>query len=172
MPDTSYVNQTISSDTTFSPLAQRDTASPGPDLGYHYDPIDYAFSGVVVNNASVTVGPGTVIGAFGTNGSPYGLSIGTGAQLICEGAAYNLNRIVTYNTVQEGPGGGWQAPTLASVTDYIGGAGGMFDFQFTDWSMFGPANASHLIINQSNPVNMRDCQFHGGVLFFSGQRST
>ena len=149
---------------TFSPLAQRDTASPGPDLGYHYDPIDYAFSGVVVNNASVTVGPGTVIGAFGTNGSPYGLSIGTGAQLICEGAAYNLNRIVTYNTVQEGPDGGWQAPTLASVTDYIGGAGGMFDFQFTDWSMFGPANASHLIIDQSNPVNMRDCQFHGGSL--------
>jgi hypothetical protein len=163
-PDTSYVNQTISSDTPFSPLAQRDTASPGPDLGYHYDPIDYAVSGVVVNNASVSVGPGTVIGAFGTNGSPYGLSIGTGAQLISDGTAAQPCRIVTYNTVQEGPGGGWEAPTLASVTDYIGGAGGMFDFQFTDWSMFGPANASHLIIYQSNPVNMRDCQFHGGSL--------
>jgi hypothetical protein len=162
-PPQVYPPQTISSDFPLSPQAPRDTNS-NPDLGYHYDPIDYAFSGVVVANATVTVGPGTVIGTFGTNGSPYGLSIGTGAQLICEGAAYNLNRIVTYNTVQEGPGGGWQAPTLASVTDYIGGAGGMFDFQFTDWSMFGPANASHLIIDQSNPVNMRDCQFHGGSL--------
>ena len=166
-PPSVYTPQTIYYDLYLGPQTPRDSENPGPDLGYHYDPIDWAFSGVVVTSATiatVTISPGTVIAAFGTNGSTYGLSIGSGAQLISDGTAAQPCRIVTYNTVQEGPDGGWQAPTLASVTDYIGGAGGMFDFQFTDWSMFGPANASHLIIDQSNPVNMRDCQFHGGSL--------
>ena len=162
-PPQVYTPQTISHDLSLSPQAQRDTCSPGPDLGYHYDPIDYAFSGVIVTNAALAFSPGTVIAAFGTNGSAYGLSIGTGGQLVCEGLAYAMNRIVTYNTVQEGTGG-WSPPGIASVTDYFDGAGGLFDFRFTDWSLMGPLHAAHLDIANSNPVNIRDCQFHGGNL--------
>src|SRR5205085_2842698 len=43
-PPVAYSNITISVDTTFGPQAQRDTDAP--DLGYHYDALDYAFGGV------------------------------------------------------------------------------------------------------------------------------
>ncbi len=111
-PPVVYASQTISTDLTLAPQAPRDTCLPGPDLGYHYDPIDYAIGGVIVTNATLTVSPGTVIATFGN-----GLDIGPGGKLVCEGLAYDLNHIVTYNTVQE-QAGGWQPP-IASLNDYL-----------------------------------------------------
>src|SRR5689334_7755779 len=42
-PPIVYSNATITLPTTFSPQAQRDTDVP--DIGYEYEPIDYAFGG-------------------------------------------------------------------------------------------------------------------------------
>jgi hypothetical protein len=163
------VYSTIPSDFTLGPTVQRDTDNY-VDLGYHYDPIDYALGGVVLNNATVTVNPGTVIATFGTATGNYGLSVGSGGQFVCEGTPANLNRIVGYNTVQEGNGAGWRNPAYGSLTDAQGGSGGTFKFRCTDWSLIGPNNVPHLSIYYGAIIALRDCQFHGGgLLTYSGQ---
>lgn len=162
-PPTIYAATTLSGGPPidFSPQAPRDTDTP--DLGYHYDPIDYAFGGVLLSNLTLIVNPGTVIGTFGTN-SNYGLSVGSGAQFICAGSPANLVHIVTYNTVQEQPSSSWQAPTQASITDNYGGSGGQFSARFTDWSALGSIPHMALYQSQSAPANLQDCQFHSGML--------
>ncbi len=163
-PPMVYSNTTISDNLPLTPQVPRDVDQP--DLGYHYDPLDYAMGDVIVTNATITVSPGTVVGIFGVDNGyySYGLSIGANAQLLCYGTAASMNHIVTYNTVQESSCEGWQVPTIASLTDYLGGAGGMFDVRFTDWSLIGPPNVLHLLVAQSYPANLRDCQFHSGGL--------
>src|SRR5207237_73318 len=49
----------FSTNMTLSPQAQRDTDIP--DLGYHYDPIDYAFESARFTNATLTLSAGTAI---------------------------------------------------------------------------------------------------------------
>ena len=168
-PNIAYVNQTISSDTTFNPLVQRDTNSY-PDLGYHYDPIDYAVSGVSLGNATVAVYPGTVIAAFGTSDNAFGLNLGTGTEFLCKGLATNWNRIVAYNTVQEQSGSAWQAPTNGLITDASGDASSSLSCRFTDWSVPAQDEPFLAFFNRTS-VTLRDCQFHGGSLildYFSG----
>ncbi len=164
-PPMVYSNTTISDNLPLTPQVPRDVDQP--DLGYHYDPLDYALGDVIVTNATVGVSPGTVVGIFGVDNGyySYGLSIGANAQLLCYGTAASMNHIVTYNTVQESSCEGWQVPTIASLTDYLGGAGGMFDVRFTDWSLIGLPNVLHLLVAQSYPANLRDCQFHSGGIW-------
>ena len=66
-PPIVYSNVIISANTTFSPQAWRDTGAM-PDLGYHYDPLDYVFAGLWPTNATVTINPGTAIGIAETGG--------------------------------------------------------------------------------------------------------
>src|SRR5437867_1916620 len=81
--------------TTLSPQAQRDTDAP--DLGYHYDPLDYCWSGLNLTNATLTLTNGVAVGFYGS----YGLYLRTSANLVSEGTPINLNRMTRYNTVQE-----------------------------------------------------------------------
>jgi hypothetical protein len=100
-PPLVYSNGTISTNITFSTVAQRDTNS-SPDLGYHYDPVDVALGGVNLGGTiTVTVNTNTIIAAFVTNGGYYGPFINSGSQFICQGTPTALNRIVVFNTVQE-----------------------------------------------------------------------
>ncbi|MFZ0827852.1 MAG: immunoglobulin domain-containing protein [Verrucomicrobiia bacterium] len=168
-PPVVYPPTTISTNLTFSPQAQRDSNNC-PDLGYHYDPIDYALGGVYVTNATVTVNPGTVIATYATNNITYGLGIGSGAQLLCQGLATNLNRIVQYNTVQEQAITNWSRVSSGSVeSEFLNASPAATIFcRFTDWSM--PAqDAPHLNATNGicNPISLQDCQFHGGKLVSS-----
>src|SRR5207247_9054278 len=52
--------------TTLSPQAQRDTDVP--DVGWHYDPLDYCWSGLNLTSATLTLTNGVAIGSYGTNG--------------------------------------------------------------------------------------------------------
>jgi hypothetical protein len=61
-PPIVYSNVTVSVPTTLSPQAQRDTDTP--DLGYHYDPIDYLADEFQVTNALLTITGGAVIGCY------------------------------------------------------------------------------------------------------------
>lgn len=47
--------------------APRDTENPGPDLGYHYDPLDYIASNVTLS-ATLTIAGGTALGLEGSYG--------------------------------------------------------------------------------------------------------
>ncbi|MBU6402020.1 MAG: hypothetical protein KGS61_17015, partial [Verrucomicrobia bacterium] len=52
---------TISGDTTWIPLARRDSGG-NPDLGYHYDPLDYLVNGILINQATLSLVGGCAVG--------------------------------------------------------------------------------------------------------------
>lgn len=119
-PPIVYSNATIAVDTTFSPQAQRDTDAP--DLGVHYDPLDYAFGGCTANG-NLTFAGGTASAWFrttaGWNHAGQGIHIADTKIASFNGTATAPDWWVRYNTVQEqattnwsgfyGPGGitGW-----------------------------------------------------------------
>jgi hypothetical protein len=163
-PPVVVCNTTLGTSQTLSPQAQRDTDLP--DVGYHYDPLDYAIGWVLVTNCSLTVNPGTAIATFGTNSGTYGLAIGQGATLQCQGQANNLSWFVAYNMVQEQPITNWFQPSYASVCSEFQGLtpAPAINCRFTSWSIaaqvvphfYGPTN--------TGPFNFQDCEFHGGKL--------
>jgi hypothetical protein len=87
---------TFSVNTTFLPQAQRDTDLP--DLGYHYDPIDYICS-CCVSNATLTLTNGVVVAYFDN----IGLWLHNGSGLLSGGSPVQRNYLVHYNLVQEQP---------------------------------------------------------------------
>ena len=149
-------NVLLSADTTFAPQAQRDTDIP--DLGYHYDPLDYLFKYVRATNSTVRLLPGTAIATAG----PYGIGLQAGSQLISEGGPTSLNHIARYNLVQECFTSDWTGKGGSVFGNWLGGLPAAASFRFTDWSM--PAkDGSHLYACWQDMVNSCcDCQFHGG----------
>ncbi len=87
---------------TLFPQAQRDTDTP--DLGYHYDPIDFAVY-IAISNAAITVLPGTALAGFGTE---YGVYLYTNAVFECQGTATSPDYFVHYNAVQEQSTTNWE----------------------------------------------------------------
>ena len=154
----SYV--TVPSWQSFIPQAQRD--SDDPDLGAHYEPLDYLMSGVAAgSNTTFTVSPGTVIGAFGTNIMTYGLGVCPGGTLICKGSAAAPCRIVEYSAIQEHPGGQYKKPSYALVAE-LQAAPGEMSFRFTEFAVLAEDTA-HLC-SFYTPVTLHDSEFHGGWL--------
>ncbi len=176
-PPLVYSNATISADLTLSPQAQRDTDTP--DLGYHYDPLDYAFGGTTVGNLTFT--EGTAVSWFQTTSGyshqGHGIHIADTNILSFNGTVENHDYWVRYNTVQEGngqweirggPGGmtGWATSTNTAP---------QLKFNFTRGSMLageptcyfredygssnGNANALAFI-----KVNAANSEFNGGIL--------
>ena len=64
-----FTNADFYAPTNFSPQAQRDNFG-NPDLGYHYDPLDYAFGGCSFYT-NVTFTAGTAVGWFHTSSGWY-----------------------------------------------------------------------------------------------------
>jgi hypothetical protein len=102
-PPIAYTNVTFSTATTFSPQAQRDYTG-APDLGYHYDPIDYSFGGCFAD-ANLTFTNGTAVGWFRTSSgwehAGYGIDMGAGVTVLFSGTAIAPDYWVRLNTVQE-----------------------------------------------------------------------
>ena len=96
-PPLVFSNTAIFADTTFSPQAQRDTDQP--DLGYHYDPIDYIVS-CQVSNATLLLKNGVVLSYVDDS---YGLWLREGSHLVSQGAPSLRNYIVQSALVQEQP---------------------------------------------------------------------
>jgi hypothetical protein len=99
-PPILYSNVTFSTATTLFPQAQRDVDLP--DLGYHYDPLDWLFSAVTAN-AALTFTPGTTA-AWLPSLSSYGLS--TSSNITFNGTVTAPDTLTIANTVQEGCGSG------------------------------------------------------------------
>lgn len=143
--------------------ALRDTNNM-PDLGYHYDPLDYIFSPIFITNATITLNAGTAVGLFMTNGYSYGFGLSDNSQLISQGAPNSLNRIVGYNTVQEQRPTGWSMPWYALVAHFSGTQPYSFNCRFTDFSVLVQDSPLIQISAGTNILSFRDCQFHGGAL--------
>lgn len=111
-PPTIYgAGSSITSITTLSPDVLRDTSS-SPDLGYHYDPLDYAFGGCDLYT-NLTITAGTAVGFYqdfgsvGSSGEPYSLSLNNGAVFNATGTATAPCWITFADTAQEGCNENW-----------------------------------------------------------------
>ena len=163
-------NALLTNDQILSPQAQRDTSVCS--LGMHYDPIDWALGWVLLTNATITVNPGTVIAAFGTNAGggiigAYGLAIGQNAALQCQGAPNNRNWFAAYNTVQEqGTNSGWLPTSSGLLLSEFQGLNppSVINCRFTHWSVPSLDEPAFNAPTNSGPLTFQDCEFHGGKL--------
>jgi hypothetical protein len=116
-PPVVYYDANIDAATTFTPTVQRDTDTP--DLGYHYDPMDYAFSGVVANT-NVTFAPGTAVGWYIETNDSSALHLADKQIATFAGTFENPDYFVRASTVQEGGNGNWT--NSWAITGIIGTA--------------------------------------------------
>lgn len=99
-PPLIYNNQTNYSNVLLEPAVSRDNNSP-PDLGYHYDPIDYIVDNYAFNNATLTVLNGSVLATY--NNEAGGLQLQDSSTIVCVGAPLIPNWFIRYSSVQEQP---------------------------------------------------------------------
>jgi len=147
---------------TFFPQTQRDTDIP--DLGYHYNPIDFAVD-IAVSNATLTVLPGTVLARYGTQ---YGVYLFTNGIFNCEGTATSPNYLVQNNTVQEQSNTNWETTTWVGL--FLTPAesdSSSANFAFTGWSILADASQ---ISGQSItcPFVLQNCQLYTGTITATG----
>jgi hypothetical protein len=154
----------VTTDTTLAAQAQRDTDTP--DLGAHFDPLDYVASQIAVTNATLTLQTGAALGVYGSSSAP-GLVLLDGGKVLSTGAPDNLNRVVRYNLVQEQATTNWSASSVGRSISTVSPYGtnllaSQASFRFTEFSM--PANGNdHLYAGATNlTFTVQDCQFHGG----------
>ncbi len=169
-PPVIFVKQTFSTATNLYPQAQRDTNS-APDLGYHYDPLDYVFGGCDLYT-NLTLTAGTVIAFYQDNGSvysnyqPYGISLNDGANLLFEGTVAQPCQVVSYSrAVQEGVNGSWlQAGWMGTIM--INGSGSGFFPQitshFTKWNTIASGYSYFRDNWNYGIVNVSNSEFNGG----------
>ncbi|MCL5098227.1 MAG: hypothetical protein M1608_12010 [Candidatus Omnitrophica bacterium] len=158
----------ISSDTILAPQALRD--DDPPDLGYHYDPLDWVFHDISLSSAQLILTNGVAIGVYGTPG----INLLSGAKLYSEGSPTNLNRIVRYQTVLEQQPTGWtnSSPPMGLLTvnaDYATLPEARF--RFTDFSqMTDTATRLYILYNSwvypMSVLSFTDCQLRGGRLYY------
>ena len=160
-PPVAFLGTNISTDTSWSVQVPRDT-NAAPDLGYHYDPLDYLVSNVTVQ-ATLTLTNGVAVGAYGANG----LTV-TGSW-ISRGTAVNWIRLIPCSLVQEQPSA--NATPAALINN--NGSWTNISFRFTDLAM--PGGAGYLLSVtdqgtsgvQGGTVTIQDCGLHGGLMTFS-----
>ncbi|HEU5122557.1 MAG TPA: Calx-beta domain-containing protein [Verrucomicrobiae bacterium] len=140
----------------------RDT--DGLDFGYHYDPVDYAFHGVTIRNAKITVQPGTVIGTFAVSGiNSSGLIVADGATFDSQGKPNDSNWIVSFDTISDNPTATWQPAENSVATSFSG-----IDLpptifcRFTSWSIIDQGSAHFNAATSAGNISFQDNEFHGG----------
>lgn len=156
-------NAVFSTSLDLYPQAQRDS-NGNPDLGYHYDPLDYIFGGMYVTNATITLNQGTAIGIYCTNIYFYGLAFAENASLVCSGSPDKLVHIAQYNIVQERSVSGWLQPWAGLISHFNNGNDTVVNFNFTDSSIFAQ-DVPHVWMYGTGPFNFQNSQFHGGQMF-------
>jgi hypothetical protein len=164
-PPVVYSNMTISATTTFSPQARRDT-NAAPDLGYHYDPIDYFFGGVTALS-NLTFTAGTAFGWFPLPGSGWeavGISLSNGIVATFNGTVTGPCTVAHCATVQEGDGlwednGGLGA--FAGGGSYAPANPGQLTAQFTRFSNLASGmNFRDGPSGEPLMVHARDCEIY------------
>jgi hypothetical protein len=171
-PPLVYSNEIFSADQNFNPQAARDTGA-APDLGYHYDPLDYVFIGCQVQ-ASLTFTASTAAGWYvgsdaGGAADAAGLICSSNATVTFDGTATAPCWWTRYSNVQEG-NGNWPVQNLhndgAGIMAYNSGA---FDLQNSAhitarFTRFAGTPAFDKIVQSWWPLvfTATDCEFYHG----------
>ena len=147
--------------TVLSPQAKRDTDVP--DLGYEYDPLDYALSGLTLTNATLLLTNAVAIAVYGGNG----LMLQSGAKLISSGTPEKMNRVCPYYESQEAATNWGSA--ITSLMRLPTGTIAVYpevDFRFTDFSMgLGSPQLIQFDYAGVARLSMRDCRVLGGSMY-------
>jgi len=117
-PPVVYSNTTITAATNLGIQALRDSETPGPTLGYHYDPLDWVFGGTKINS-NITFTAGTGVGWFNAASKGYGIYMANTMIAYFQGAATAPVWWARANTVQEG-GSGTVWPGAGTVGGLVG----------------------------------------------------
>lgn len=163
-------------DLNLTPLTARDLDAP--DLGYHYDPIDFALGGLIIpSTRTLFVLPGTSLATFG----PLGVRLDPAARLHAQGTPLRPVRLFRYTMVQE-QSTVWGAPSATPVsvlgTDQgasLAPVGPIATFRFVEFA--APADGGcHLRSNSDTSrwrdLALQDCEIRGGGLDLSGTSTT
>ena len=169
-PPLLLTNQSVSINTTLNPQAQRDTDTP--DLGYHYDPIDYLLDYFQITNATLTVTNGTAIASY----NEPGVMLTDGSSIVSIGSPLYPNWFVRYSSAQEEPLSlGALAPSGAyDINPYHFSVAPSGQYRFTKFAC--PAGGgTHLYDGEPGSPSwvytnlwVQDCEFWGGGNTFSG----
>lgn len=161
------ISNSITTDTSLTPQAQRDTDAP--DIGAHYLPIDWIVGGLSVTGATLRVSGGATV-AIDAASTNWGIRLESGGQLLSEGDPVNLNRFVRTHSVQEIPAGaGASVAPLFADTHPAPASPVSVNLRFTDI----PQVQKHLAFSQENALGtfgtiiLRDSQFRGGKTYLS-----
>jgi hypothetical protein len=167
-PPIIYSNVTMSVNTNFSPQAQRDTDTP--DLGYHYDPIDYLVYYLWITNAALTVTGGAVIAYY----NDIGVILTDGSSINSTGTPLAPNWFVRNSTVQEQPvsiGSG----SATAVDSYHTSTAPIGQFLFTKFACLATSSSGSSYYLYHGGFNfaysnllVQNCEFWNGQNNFSG----
>jgi RHS repeat-associated protein len=169
-PPILYTNVSFTNVTTFSPQAQRDTNS-SPDLGYHYDPLDYILSACYLYT-NLTATAGTAIGCYdnyGDLGFTLSISLKDGANFTLNGTATEPCWVTEYKTVQEGGNGNWgQGYGYENILIHGSGAAPIprLNATFTKWPALDACDAhfqdpgGYGYSDDYGAASFSDCEFY------------
>ncbi len=135
-----YSNYVFSTPTTLSPVAQRDNTG-SPDLGYHYDALDYIVGGCDLST-NLTFAPGTDVGWFYSDEPSSGIAcnflLASGANLTFNGTATSPCWMARFTTVQETVNGAWPLGSSQPGLELNGSVTGVIpqlNAHFSRWSV-------------------------------------
>lgn len=171
-PPIVYTNG-ISTNLALGPQAPPDTNTTGPDLGYHYDRIDYLVDNFGVTNATLIVTNGAVLAGY----NDLDVWISDGSSIVSIGSPLTPNWFMRYSCVQEQPLAlGSRLPSSAAMivpwpaTSEVAGT-----FRFTKFSC--PAAGGYHLYDDTENMSfsnllVQDCEFWSGTNDFSGYSNT
>lgn len=157
-PPTVWTNA-ISDELVWAPLVARSQGAP--DLGYHYEVLDYAVSDLAIAESLVTLTNGVTLAAYGS----CGFKLGAGARLVSIGTPTALNVFTRYISVQEQFGSPWDYDGRSAILYPSRGAvvpPSQVDCRFT--RLTAPAYSGTVTGPGVGIYRFTDCQFSGGEL--------
>ncbi len=163
-------NTTVSVNTNLNPQAARDTQA-APDLGYHYDPIDYIADQWAITNATLTLTNGVAIATC----NEAGFLLQDGSAIISIGSPVFPNWFVRYSSVQEQPISlsGTNSGVITVLPAYTS-AMPSAQYRFTKFAC--PAGGgNHLYDYDASSYSsllVQDCEFWGGQNTLTGASNT
>jgi archaellum component FlaF (FlaF/FlaG flagellin family) len=163
-----YTNLTIATNLTLGPQALRDTNS-SPDLGYHYDPIDYLVDQFGVTNATLTMTNGVAIACYNESG----IQLQKGSAILSTGTPLAPNWFIRYQSVQEqsialGGTNVFNGQTVSSP----GNASAMFQFSKFACPAFGGYHLFDAATTTYTNLTVRNSEFWGGQNYLTGTTNT
>ncbi len=155
--------------TVLYPTVRRD--SDVPDLGYHYNVLDFRLTALNLTNCTLTLTNGVAVGVHGASG----LQLRNGSVLISQGTPNAPNRLVRYQTVQEQPI--VLGATAVALFDIPGSVSTrpIVRMRFTDVSGMGAGITGPTFLDTPgyyiNELSLTDCQLRGTLVRFFEQSS-